>query len=70
MDTHNLPYHRQDDNRHPSQAILREQQVTPTTIADRKGALVDIGLWSLADGQWSMIMALTRIIEARGWRHE
>lgn len=41
-----------------------------STSADYKSALVDLGAYALARGQWAMVVAITRIIAARGWRHE
>jgi hypothetical protein len=38
--------------------------------AVRKAALIDLGMQVLARGEWRMVAALTRIIQARGWRHE
>jgi hypothetical protein len=35
----------------------------------QKAKLVDLGLVSLALGEWAMVSAITTIIWARGWRH-
>jgi hypothetical protein len=70
MNNHSLPYRRNDDNDLPSRATLREQQVTPITTANRKVALVDIGLYALARGEWLVVRAITHLIQARGWDDE
>jgi hypothetical protein len=40
-----------------------------TTPADYKAALVDLGAYALARGEWGLVAAPTRIIAARRWRH-
>jgi hypothetical protein len=49
--------------------------MTPTIIPrqnprqNRKSALVGIGLYALAHGEWVMVAAITRLIQGRGWSH-
>jgi hypothetical protein len=35
-----------------------------------KAALADVGLYALTRGEWQMVMAITRMIQERGWSRE
>jgi hypothetical protein len=41
----------------------------PNTLHKKKSALVGIGLYALSHGEWTMVAAITCLIERRGWRH-
>jgi hypothetical protein len=53
---------------HPN--VTDGRKFTLATPADSKAALVDLGGYALARGDWLIVKAITRIIEARGWQHE
>ena len=46
------------------------QGLYPSQTAQQKAALVDLGLQCLSRGEWSMAMAISRLIRERGLSHE
>lgn len=37
--------------------------------ADHKARLVNVGRYALSHGDWALVASITRLIQARGWRH-
>jgi hypothetical protein len=50
--------------------IADGRKLSFSSPAARKAALVALGLQALTRGDWFIVAAITRIIQARGWRHE
>jgi hypothetical protein len=50
----------------PRANITNGRKLSLPSPAARKRALVDLGAYALARGQWVMVMAITHIIAARG----
>ena len=42
---------------------------TPYSATSLKISLVDIGLYALSRGEIQMVIAITRLIQERGWTH-
>jgi hypothetical protein len=41
----------------------------PSIVHLEKSKLVDGGMIALARGEWQMVMAITRLLQRRGWSH-
>jgi hypothetical protein len=41
----------------------------PRDPRQRKSALMDLNLACLARGEWQMVVAITQLIQRRGWSH-
>jgi hypothetical protein len=41
----------------------------PPVVHPPKATLVDLGLEALSRGEWQIVMAITRLLQKRGWVH-
>jgi hypothetical protein len=65
MSDHTVPHRKLDVNL-PSYIFNTPSEDPPSTA---KGRLVELGLFTLARGEWVTVQAITRLIHERGWSH-